>query len=162
MKQKPTKIELLKLLVPIAHKWYNVGIALEVRDGVLMSLRCSNNSNLTKLFSVIKFWIDTQSTPVTWETVIFAVESPIVNNMQLAAELRNYLTQLNLSNTVTDIEKPGKPGKGINYMYVCSLYCLAMPVLLRLSLLYNIIDIRTYRKEIGNNTQSLKFSENAF
>ena len=141
MKQEPTKIELLKLLVPIAHKWYLVGIALEVRDGVLMSQRDSNDSNLTKLSSVIQFWMDTQSTPVTWETVIFAVESPIVNNMKLADELRNYLTHLNPSNTVTDIEKPGK---GINYMYVCSLYCLAIPVLLRLCLLYNIIVIRTY------------------
>ena len=117
MKQKPTKIELLKQLVPIAHKWYNVGIGLDVRDGVLMSLDYSNDSYRTKLSSVIQSWLDTQSTPVTWETVVSALESPIVNDRAVAAKLRNYLTHLNPSNSVTDIEKPGKR---INYIYVCS------------------------------------------
>ena len=115
--QKPAKHDVLKLLAPIAHNWELIGISLEVRDRVLMSLAQSNYSDLMKLAMVIQSWMDTQSTPVTWETVIFAVESPIVNNMSMAAKLRNYLTHLNPSNSLTDIKKPGK---GINYIYVCS------------------------------------------
>ena len=82
-----------------------------------------------RLSSVIQSWIDTQSMPVTWETVISAVESPIVDNMKVAAKLREYLTHLNPSDNVTDVEKPGKR---INYLYMCSLYCLELPVLLKL------------------------------
>ena len=123
MKQKPTKFYLLRVLAPIAHNWYNVGLALDVRDGVLMSLEHSKYSDLMRLSSVIQSWIDTQSMPVTWETVISAVESPIVDNMKVATNLREYLTHLNPSHDVTDIEKPGK---GMNYMYVCSLSCLAI------------------------------------
>lgn len=115
--QKPAKYVMLELLAPIAYKWELIGISLEVRHSVLMSLAQSNYSDLMRLAMVIQSWMDTQSTPVTWETVIFAVESPIVNNMSVATKLRNYLTHLNPSNSLTDIEKPGK---GINYIYVCS------------------------------------------
>ena len=120
--------DLHRLLSPISYDWYRVGLALYVRDGVLMSLDQSNFSNSMRLSRVIQSWIDTQSTPVTWETVILAVESPIVDNMKVAAKLREYVTHLNPSDNVTDVVKPGK---GINYMYVCSLYCLALPVLLK-------------------------------
>ena len=108
LKQKPTRFDLLNLLAPIDHNWYHIGLALNVREGILMSLAQSSFSNLTRLSHVVQSWIDTQSMPVTWETVIFAVESPIVNNMTVAANLRDYLTHLNPYDNVTDIEKPGK------------------------------------------------------
>ena len=78
---KPNKLQLIRLLTPIAYKWKEIGEALEIRHGVLMSLHQSNFSDKQKLSSVLQLWIDGQPTNVKWSTIIRAVESLSVDNL---------------------------------------------------------------------------------
>lgn len=59
-------------------------------------LQRSQESNIVKLDQVIQSWITNESCPVTWETVIDAIESPIVSNKNLATEIRERLADAEL------------------------------------------------------------------
>ena len=91
LREAPSHDDLCCLLATINHKWYEVGLAFRISDDVLEGLHLERDNNMTKLSKVIKKWIDTKSSPVTWETVISAIEGPIVNNKNKADEIREYL-----------------------------------------------------------------------
>lgn len=83
---------LCSLLANIDGKWNEIGIALEVHKNVLDGLHQKQVSNTVKLSEVINSWVTTESTsPVTWETVISAIEGPVVDNKQRAIEIKEYL-----------------------------------------------------------------------
>ena len=92
LREAPSHDVLCNLLATISHKWYEVGLAFSISDNVLEGLRLERDNNMRKLSQVIRKWIDTKSSPVTWETVISAIEGPIVNNKNKADEIRDYLT----------------------------------------------------------------------
>ena len=71
--------------------WYEIGLSLKVSRRVLNDLRHSQESNIVKLDQVIQSWITTESHFVTWETVIDAIEGPIVNNKLVANTIRKHL-----------------------------------------------------------------------
>ena len=75
----------------IRDKWYDIGLSLQVRRNVLDDLKQSEDDNETKLKKVMNIWEDTKSSPDTWETMITAVESPIINNKEIADNIREYL-----------------------------------------------------------------------
>ena len=79
------------LLANISADWEKIGLALNVSRNDLKSLRQKNIDETIKLSEVIAKWMETESSPVTWETVISAIEGPIVNNKQKAKEIRDYL-----------------------------------------------------------------------
>ena len=94
IKEAPTKLELLKLLADINDKWYEIGVSLKVSQNVLNSLTSSPVRNTYNLDQVIESWLTTtESHLVTWETVIDAIKSPIVNNIKKATEIHEYLTR---------------------------------------------------------------------
>ena len=70
---------MFRLLLSIDNQWYEIGQALQVPDNVLDALKLNPDHNLFKLSEVIKCWLTTQPSPITWETVIVAIENPIVN-----------------------------------------------------------------------------------
>ena len=93
LKESPNQRDVLNLLVGISSKWYDIGLSLGIDDNDLDELsRNVQYTNATKLSKVIRKWIDTKSSPVTWETVISAIEGPIVDNKNKADEIRDYLT----------------------------------------------------------------------
>ena len=59
--------------------------------GVLGSCTHSYEDDGNKLSTVIESWVDTMVTDVTWETVIAAVEGPIVNHKSTAVKIRDFL-----------------------------------------------------------------------
>ena len=75
--------------------WHEIGLALKVGDNVLKGLQHQGEakSNVVKLNEVIDSWITTKSSPVTWDTLITAIEGPFVNNVQKADEIHDYLTE---------------------------------------------------------------------
>ena len=91
LKETPNADELVLLLIGISDKWYDIGLSLQVRRNVLDDLKQSEGNNPTKLNKVIYIWKDTQPSLVTWETVINAIESPIVNDKETANLIRQYL-----------------------------------------------------------------------
>ena len=89
-----TKHELLNLLADIDEKWYEIGLSLKVSQNVLNGLTSNQFSNIYKLDQVIESWLTTtESHLVTWETVIDAIKSPIVNNIKKATEIHEHLTR---------------------------------------------------------------------
>ena len=76
----------------IRHKWYDIGLSLHVRRNDLDDLKHSQANNQRKLLTVINIWLTSKLSPVTWETVITAMKSPIVNNKDKAREIHQYLS----------------------------------------------------------------------
>ena len=92
LKETPSKYELFNLLYDISDKWYDIGLSLQVRRNVLDDLKRNQMDNISKLFAVIHNFLISQSSPVNWETVIGAIESPTVNDKETADLIRQYLS----------------------------------------------------------------------
>ena len=73
------------------YQWYVIGQALYVPFNVLSGLRTSLEANNVKLSEVIHTWQTSQPSPVTWETVISALEGRLINNLAKANEIRDHL-----------------------------------------------------------------------
>ena len=93
MKKEPNLTDLLTLLADIEYEWQKIGIALEVKQSVLESCDRSNKDDGYKLLKVIKTWKTSMTSEVTWETVIAAVESPIVKHNSTAVKMRMFLAK---------------------------------------------------------------------
>ena len=73
------------MLAVIDDKWYEIGLSLKVPRNHLDGLQRSQESNTYKLAQVIHSWIiNTESHLVTWETVLVAMEGPLIKNKQIA------------------------------------------------------------------------------
>ena len=90
----PRHYDVLCLLEDIDNRWRDIGLALGLSYNHLDSLSNSQDTPSTKLSNVIRNWMDSQSSPVTWKTVISAIEGPIVNKKRKADEIRDYLGKL--------------------------------------------------------------------
>ena len=66
-------------------------MSLKVPRSVLNGLQRNQESNIVKLAQVVNSWITTESCPVTWKTVIDAIEGPLINNKQVANTIRKHL-----------------------------------------------------------------------
>lgn len=91
LKQTPDSYTLNHLLMDIDYEWYNIGLCLRVDRTFLKSLKDLQICKYSKLKKVIESWKDTKPSPVTWETVIDAIESPFVNNKEIANRIRQKL-----------------------------------------------------------------------
>ena len=90
-KSVPNHSEVLELLADISACWQDVGLALKVSENELDGLVDASGSNNSKLSKVIRLWINTKSSPVTWEALISAIEGPLLNNKRKAGEIHDYL-----------------------------------------------------------------------
>ena len=79
------------LLMDIAHKWYEIGLSLRVHCSFLDDLKRSPGCSYKKLKKIIEFWIDTGPSPVTWGTIISAIDSYPVNENKIANRMRQNL-----------------------------------------------------------------------
>ena len=86
----PDEFELLKLLADISAEWREVGQALKITYNDLEGLARSLKSDKIKLGDVIHKWITSQPSPVTWNTVITAIEEGIKNKKK-GNEIRRHL-----------------------------------------------------------------------
>ena len=93
LKEALDKHDLLNLLADIDDKWYEIGLSLNVDNNVLNGLESEKKNNIIKLNEILQSWMTTKSSPVTWETVITAMKGPLVNNVQKAEEIIEYLTK---------------------------------------------------------------------
>ena len=87
----PTQKEAVTLLAPIMDKWYQLGIALVVKNAVLNSLITSHYSTEVKLCMTIERWLQEQSKGATWNMLLLALENPIVDCRDTAENIRDFL-----------------------------------------------------------------------
>ena len=73
------------------HQWNVIGEALKVSFNILSGLKTSTEANIDKLGKVIHAWQTSQPSPVTWETVISAIEGNIIKNVAKSNEIRDHL-----------------------------------------------------------------------
>ena len=90
-KETPNEYQILSRLIGISDKWYDIGLSLQVRRNVLDEIKQSEDNDVTKLKKVVNIWQDAKSSSTTWETMITAAESPVINNKEIADEIRQYL-----------------------------------------------------------------------
>ena len=83
------------MLACISDQWQSIGEALGVPNTVLMSLLQNNLENKNKLSSVLQCWMDQCTTKVTWNSIISAVEGPIVEKKAVANEIREHILSIN-------------------------------------------------------------------
>ena len=81
------KLDLIRFLFPIAHKWRKIGEALSIKNGDLENLRVEKSDDTDRLSGVIQIWLDKQTSPVKWSTIITAVELPPVNEPKVAEDI---------------------------------------------------------------------------
>ena len=94
LRKAPGELELLNLLADINDMWYVIGLGLDVPRSVLNGLTANPEGNMYKLDQVIQTWIDsTDQYLVTWETVLAAIEGPIINNRNKASQIRQFLLE---------------------------------------------------------------------
>ena len=75
-------------LICIDYKWYEIGLSLKVHRSLLDDLKRNSGCSYYKLKKVIQMWKDTEKSAATWKTVITAIESRIVNEIELANRIR--------------------------------------------------------------------------
>ena len=89
--QVPNVYDVLKLLASVSARWQEIGLALAVSSNDLEKIQQVPDRAEVKLSKVINTWINTKSSPITWENIISSIEGPIVNNKAKADEIRKYL-----------------------------------------------------------------------
>ena len=91
---------LLNALHPVRSSWYNIGLQLDIKFTELDNFKKMSDPML----EMLKHWLKTAVNPrPTWEAVVKALKSPLVNEKKLASELEYKL------------EESG----GIPYLVVC-------------------------------------------
>ena len=80
LKDIPNHEKALTLLTNISADWEEIGLALDVSLNDLKGLKQDNSSNMINFSQVIALWIQSKSSTVSWETLISAIEGPIINN----------------------------------------------------------------------------------
>ena len=92
MKKAPQLHDLLSQLAEIKHKWYELGLSLQVKENVLENLQ-DGTKDIKKLNKVLTSWRETKSSPVTWENIIESVKGPIVEDVPIAEKICKYLAK---------------------------------------------------------------------
>ena len=92
--QKPPALsDLINMLADHCDKWYRIGISLNVRGATLNGLKQQTIDDIEKLHIILQSWMDTGSSPVTWETILDLLESRIVDLPTCAATIKLTLSQ---------------------------------------------------------------------
>ena len=87
----PKKNELLQLMSGIASKWYIIGEVLGIKYTYLASLQNKISRDIDKLAEVLQLWMDTMPKPVTWNTILQVMESPLIESKIIVMEMEKFL-----------------------------------------------------------------------
>ena len=92
---RPRLRDLCTLLAPIAPQYYAIGTALKVPMDTL-GLVYSPDAYQDNLKCTLEWWLNngdkpTINSPVTWDNIISVVESPAVQNYEVAQRIRQFV-----------------------------------------------------------------------
>ena len=85
-----TTTQLMEELTEISHKWFEIGIYLEVPNYRLQSIRSCNDDVIQRLYAVLDFWKNNPkpTKPYTWQTIVSSLRSRIVSDENLASKIK--------------------------------------------------------------------------
>ena len=83
----------MKLLGEYGHKHIQLALALDIDDEFVEGFK-PNDDDIINLNSILRQWIRTRCSPVTWNTIIESVESVTFGkNLDLGEKIRNWLKE---------------------------------------------------------------------
>ena len=89
--KRPELHRLVELLDPVCTEWDVIGCQLGVNIEIIDDV---NKSDETKLKEVIEKWVETKSTPTTWNKIIEVVKGPVIQSPDVARKIQEYLEQI--------------------------------------------------------------------
>ena len=96
---------LLNALYPVRASWYNIGLELDISHTELDCFERQYSVQLDLMREMLKHWLKTAVNPhPTWEAVITALRSPLVNEKKVAAQLESKHV-MEVSNSSTMMKK---------------------------------------------------------
>ena len=90
---KPELRDLIDLLAPLAPQYHAVGIRLNVPMNKL-GLYHLPHFNREDLITTLEWWIengDKVGSPVSWDTIITAIDSPIIGNYEVVKKVKDFI-----------------------------------------------------------------------
>ena len=111
---------LLNELHPVRASWYKIGLELDIPHTELDCFEKKYSDPSDLICEVLKYWLKTSiDPPPTWEAVVTALTSQIVNEKNVAAQLESkYCSPVHCmsekSNSPTKVEN----SKGISTYYI--------------------------------------------
>ena len=104
---------MLKELYPVRGSWHNIGLELDIPIIQLGYFKQKSTHPLNSLHEMLQHWLETAVDPhPTWEAIVTALRSPLVNENYLAEKLESkYCAPVQLmreeSSSRTKIEEGG-------------------------------------------------------
>ena len=87
---EPSLRVLLIELHSVCANWYNIGLELGIPYTTLDCFNQNDRDQLVLLWEVMKHWLKTVVEPrPTWETIVTALRSPLVNEKDVAKQLES-------------------------------------------------------------------------
>ena len=81
---------LLNKLYPVRARWLEIGLELDIHHTDLICFRERHSDFTDSMCEMLIHWLKTNiDPPPTWEAVVIALRSPIVNEMNVAAQLES-------------------------------------------------------------------------
>ena len=78
----------LEELLDVSHKWFNLGLKLQLSVGTLELVRDQYPDSSTALREMLLHWLKKVDPPPTWEGLACTLESRTVREPRLAEQLR--------------------------------------------------------------------------
>ena len=87
---EPSLKALLNVLHPVCASWYNIGLELDIPYTILDSFRHEYLDTSDLMREMLKYWFKTAVyPPPTWEAIVAALRSLVVNESHLAEQLES-------------------------------------------------------------------------
>ena len=81
---EPSLKALLNGLHPVRGSWYKIGLLLDIPHTTLDCFKQNYSDQSDLMCEMLKHWLDTAVDPPSWEAVVTALRSPIVNKKNIA------------------------------------------------------------------------------
>ena len=100
-------------LYQVSHKWFALGVQLQIQIGTLKSIESDNHHQTTKcLLEMLTVWLQRTNPPPTWNILIGALESPPVDERLVAQQLRDKYCPKREGGVTHDYHTQGPPSSG--------------------------------------------------
>ena len=103
--QESPKMSVLmnKVAAKVSHKWKNLGLQLEIEYDQLETISSKNQDVSLHLADVFQQWKNNTSPPYTWATIIGVLRTDIIQEVQLACELEQWIMSTYAEPTTTTV-----------------------------------------------------------
>ena len=99
-------------LCPVSHKWYSLGVQLEISVGTLKCIELENRQITKCLLEILTVWLQHTNPSPTWNVLIEVLESSPVDERLLAQQLRDKYCPKREGGVTYDYSTQGPPSSG--------------------------------------------------